>query len=177
MALVWLADPGPVLFRQRRVGRGGVPFIMLKIRTMHQNNDDSSFRDYNKRELLGLVSPTRAGLFRLEHDNRVIPVGRFLRRYAIDELPQLINVIRGEMSLVGPRPLQSWEVEHLSADQRRRHDMPPGLTGLWQVRGRSRLSMPDMLHLDLAYVDHHSLGLDFEIILQTLPAVLRDDSC
>jgi lipopolysaccharide/colanic/teichoic acid biosynthesis glycosyltransferase len=177
MAAVWLSDPGTVVFRQRRIGHNGVPFMMLKVRTMYENNDDSAFRNYNTKELLGKASPTSSGLFRLEHDDRVIPVGRFLRRYAIDELPQLVNVIRGEMSVVGPRPLQPWEVELFTDEQRRRHDVPPGITGVWQVSGQNRLSIPQMLQLDLDYVDHHSISLDFTIILRTFPALVRDDTC
>jgi lipopolysaccharide/colanic/teichoic acid biosynthesis glycosyltransferase len=176
MAIVWLCDPGTVLFRQLRIGCCGVPFMILKVRTMYENNDDSKFRDYNTRELRGGASPDSDGLYRLEHDDRIIPVGRFLRRFAIDELPQLLNVIRGEMSLVGPRPLQPWEVELLPKEYCRRHDFPPGLTGLWQVSGQNRLSMLEMLEIDLAYIDRYRLCLDFQIMLQTLPAVFRDDT-
>jgi lipopolysaccharide/colanic/teichoic acid biosynthesis glycosyltransferase len=149
--------------------------MMLKIRTMYENNDDSRFRDYNIRELLGDAEPTTEGHFRLEHDERVIPLGRLLRRYGIDELPQLLNVIRGEMSLVGPRPLQPWEVEFLSDEQRRRHDFPPGITGLWQIMGQSRLNMREMLKLDLAYLDQHSMWFDMKIIIRTLLALVRND--
>jgi lipopolysaccharide/colanic/teichoic acid biosynthesis glycosyltransferase len=175
--VVYLVDPGSVLFRQLRVGRNGLPFMMLKIRTMYENNDDSRFRDYNTRELLGNAEPTSEGLFQLENDDRVIPCGRFLRRYAIDELPQLINVIRGEMSLVGPRPLQPWEVDLFTKEQRRRHNFPPGITGLWQVSGQNRINARQMLELDLNYIEQYSLSLDLQIILRTLPAVARNDRC
>jgi lipopolysaccharide/colanic/teichoic acid biosynthesis glycosyltransferase len=177
MLVVYLIDPGSVLFRQPRIGRNGLPFMMLKIRTMYEGSSDSRFRDYNIRELLGNAEPSNKGLFRLEDDDRIIKCGRLIRRYAIDELPQLINVIRGEMSLVGPRPLQPWEVELFTNEEHRRHSLLPGMTGLWQVSGRNRLSMRQMLDLDLAYVDHHSLSLDIKIILSTLPAVFRDDTC
>jgi lipopolysaccharide/colanic/teichoic acid biosynthesis glycosyltransferase len=175
--VVYLADPGSLLFRQLRIGRNGIPFMMLKIRTMYANNDDSRFRDYNIRELFDNAEASSEGLFRLEHDDRVIPCGRFLRRHGIDELPQLINVIRGEMSLVGPRPLQDWEVGLLTKEQQRRHSFPPGITGLWQVSGRNRLTARQMLELDLHYVDCHCMRLDFEIILQTLPTLFRNDTC
>jgi lipopolysaccharide/colanic/teichoic acid biosynthesis glycosyltransferase len=115
-------------------------------------------------------------VFKLEDDPRVMPVGRFLRRYSIDELPQLLNVLRGEMSLVGPRPSLPWEVELYSPEQRRRHECLPGLTGLWQVSGRNRLSMQQMLSLDLEYVERQSLRLDLWVLWRTLSAVLAGDT-
>lgn len=176
IALVQLTDPGPVFFRQARIGQGGRPFTMLKLRTMHVGNNDSAFREFNIRELRGEAGPSRDGMFRLENDPRVLPVGRLLRRYSVDELPQLINVLRGEMSLVGPRPSLPWEVELYTPEQRRRHQCLPGLTGLWQVSGRSRLSIQQMLELDLTYVERRSLLLDLKILWWTLPAVLRSDT-
>jgi lipopolysaccharide/colanic/teichoic acid biosynthesis glycosyltransferase len=176
MAWIRISDPGPVLFRQVRVGKGGRPFTMLKLRTMYIDNDDCAFREFNTRELLGEAQPRRDGMFKLDDDPRILPGGRFLRRYSIDELPQLINVLKGDMSLVGPRPSLPWEVELYSSEQRRRHDCLPGMTGLWQVSGRSRLTMQQMLEIDLAYVEQRSLGLDLWILLHTLPAVLLGDT-
>jgi lipopolysaccharide/colanic/teichoic acid biosynthesis glycosyltransferase len=174
-ALVWLGSPGPVLFRQIRVGRDEQPFALLKFRTMHVGGDDAAARDFNARELNGeLTTPPDGGVFKLENDPRITPVGRLLRRWSIDELPQLLNVLRGEMSLVGPRPSLPWEVELFTAEQRRRHACLPGLTGLWQVSGRNRLSMPQMLALDVLYAERCSLALDLRILLQTPRAVLLD---
>lgn len=176
MALIRLSDPGPVLFRQVRVGQGGRPFTMLKLRTMYLDNDDCAFREFNTRELLEEAQPGSDGIFKLDSDPRILPGGGFLRRYSIDELPQLINVLRAEMSLVGPRPSLPWEVELYSPEQRRRHDCLPGMTGLWQISGRSRLTVQQMLELDLTYVEHQSLRLDLYILLHTLPAVLLGET-
>ncbi|WP_457092742.1 sugar transferase [Microvirga sp. P5_D2] len=176
IALIRLSDPGPVLFRQVRIGQGGRPFTMLKLRTMYLDNDDCAFREFNTREFLGDAQPSSDGIFKLDSDPRVLPGGSFLRRYSIDELPQLINVLRGEMSLVGPRPSLPWEVELYSPEQRHRHDCLPGMTGLWQVSGRSRLTVQQMLELDLTYVEHRSLRLDLWILLHTLPAVLLGET-
>ncbi|MGL4968152.1 MAG: sugar transferase [Inquilinus sp.] len=176
IALVQLTDPGPVFFRQVRIGLGGRPFAMFKLRTMYVGNDDSAFQEFNIRELRGEAAPGRDGMFRLENDPRVLPIGKLLRRYSIDELPQLINVLRGEMSLVGPRPSLPWEVELYTPEQQRRHQCLPGLTGLWQVSGRNRLSIQQMLELDLIYVEQRSLLLDLKVLWRTLPAVLRSDT-
>jgi lipopolysaccharide/colanic/teichoic acid biosynthesis glycosyltransferase len=174
-AIIKMSSAGPVLFRQTRVGRDEKPFAMLKLRTMHIGRDDSAHREFNKRELQGLSSPeTSDGVFKLEHDPRITWIGRFLRRFSVDELPQLINVLRGEMSLVGPRPSLPWEVELFSAEQRRRHLCTPGITGLWQVSGRNTLSMVEMLRLDVEYVERQSLWLDLWILLRTPNAVLFD---
>ncbi len=171
--LVRLTSPGPVLYRQTRVGQGEQPFIMFKFRTMHVDSDDRAHREFNVLELSGNANVgTSDGVFKLEHDPRVTWIGRFLRRFSIDELPQLFNIIRGEMSMVGPRPSLPWEVELYTLEQRRRHDCLPGITGLWQVSGRNRLSMPEMLALDLVYVERRSLLLDLWILLRTPRAVL-----
>jgi len=175
-ALVRLSSPGPVLFRQVRIGRGERPFTMFKLRTMYADSDEQASREFNMRELLGEAEPGSDGVFKVENDPRIVPVARFLRWYSIDELPQLLNVLRGEMSLVGPRPSLPWEVELYSPEQRRRHECLPGLTGLWQVSGRNRLSMPQMLSLDLEYVERQSLWLDLWILWRTLSAVLAGDT-
>ena len=176
-ALVRSTSPGPVLFRQIRVGLHEQPFVMLKFRTMRDGCADGPLREMNLAELRGSADPgTRDGVFKLEDDPRVTAVGRFLRRFSIDELPQLFNVLRGEMSLVGPRPALPWEVELFTREQRRRHACVPGMTGLWQVSGRNHLSMPDMLALDLLYVERRSMLLDLRILLRTPLVVLFDTS-
>lgn len=166
-----LTSPGPVLFRQTRIGENERPFAMLKFRTMHVDADDKLQRELNRRELAG-EAVAEDGIFKPEHDPRITPVGGFLRRSSIDELPQLINVLRGEMSIIGPRPSLPWEVEMFTREQRRRHLCRPGITGLWQVCGRNRLSMKKMLALDLLYLRYRSLRLDFWILRQTPRAVL-----
>jgi exopolysaccharide biosynthesis polyprenyl glycosylphosphotransferase len=165
-ALVRLESPGPALFRQTRVGRGGRTFTMLKLRTMCA---DAEAR-------LGplAAAPDREDqvLFKMRDDPRVTRLGRWLRRYSLDELPQLVNVVRGEMALVGPRPPLPREVERYDGDARRRLVVTPGLTGLWQVSGRSDLSWEETVRLDLSYVENWSLGLDLRILVRTVAAVL-----
>ena len=139
--LVRATSPGPGFFRQARLGRAKRTFRLLKLRTMYRDNDDRIHREYVTRQLAGDRSSGdgRRGLFKLEDDPRVTPVGRWLRRTSLDELPQLLNVLKGDMSLVGPRPVLAWEAEMFSPEQQRRFDVRPGITGLWQVSGRSRL--------------------------------------
>jgi lipopolysaccharide/colanic/teichoic acid biosynthesis glycosyltransferase len=170
---VRISSRGPVLFRQQRVGYGGKPFTMWKFRTMRVGNDDSAHRAYVRAMLSSgeHLEPGRLGLHKLD-DARVTVVGRLLRRTSVDELPQLFNVLRGDMSLVGPRPALPWEVELLSPLDRTRFDVKPGMTGLWQVTGRSRLTMRQALELDRAYVTQQSLLLDLKILLKTIPVVL-----
>lgn len=165
-AAIKIVDPGPVLFRQVRVGHGGDEFSMLKFRTMCV--DAESKID----GLLGL-SDASGVLFKMRNDPRVTRIGSFLRRYSLDELPQLINVLCGQMSLVGPRPPLPREVEQYERDVYRRFAVRPGVTGLWQVSGRSDLSWEDAVRLDIRYVERWSLLLDIFIILRTLGAVLR----
>ena len=162
-----LESRGPVLFRQLRAGRGGKPFEVLKFRSMYVDAD----RD--KRELLERNEMEHGVLFKMRADPRVGKVGGVLRRLSLDELPQLINVLRGDMSLVGPRPLVLDESEALGSSwPARRLDLRPGLTGPWQISGRSDLSVQDMVRLDFQYVTGWSLARDIEIILATVPAVL-----
>jgi lipopolysaccharide/colanic/teichoic acid biosynthesis glycosyltransferase len=173
--LVRLTSRGPALFRQERLGRERKPFTVLKFRTMHIGNDDRIHRDY----VTGLLSADAAapagdsGLFKLDADPRVTRVGAWLRRTSLDELPQLFNVLRGEMSLVGPRPVLPWEARLFSEAYQRRFAVKPGITGLWQVSGRSRLSMRTALELDVEYVLRRSLALDLSILLRTGPALFR----
>jgi lipopolysaccharide/colanic/teichoic acid biosynthesis glycosyltransferase len=171
MAAVRLSGPGPVLFRQERLGLGGERFVLLKLRTMHADSTDTLHREYVRRMFAGKERPVD-GLFKLQQDCRVTRVGTVLRRTSIDELPQLWNVIRGEMSLVGPRPALSWEVELFPHWAHRRFDVRPGLSGLWQVSGRNRLTMAEGLALDVRYVDEQRLRLDLVILLRTVLTVL-----
>jgi lipopolysaccharide/colanic/teichoic acid biosynthesis glycosyltransferase len=167
---------GPVLFKQSRIGLGDQPFLMFKFRSMvvHAPSDDSALRKAFHDELAGIAQPENDS-FKLANDPRVTRVGAILRATSLDEITQLLNVVKGEMSLVGPRPALDWEHEAFAAEYKRRTDVLPGITGLWQVSGRSHLSTPEMLDLDLEYVDRRSLGLDLQILFRTIPTVLRGD--
>ncbi|MEM9652340.1 MAG: sugar transferase [Actinomycetota bacterium] len=161
------SSTGPMLYRQLRIGTGGFPFQILKFRTMYVDNDDSAQRAQNRREILENVEAVKD-----DADPRITPVGRFLRRTSLDELPQLLNVLRAEMSLVGPRPSLLWETELFQPASRRRLRSRPGITGLWQVSGRADLSMSEMLALDLDYVDRMSPRLDVTCLARTATSVV-----
>ena len=173
--VVRLTSQGPALYRQDRLGRRKRTFTLMKLRTMYVNNDDRIHREY----VTGLltsdqpVTGGQGGLFKLERDPRITPVGKWLRKTSLDELPQFFNVLKGEMSLVGPRPVLAWEAELFSSAHQERFKVKPGLTGLWQVSGRSRLPMQEALDLDTEYVRRRSLPLDLKILLLTLPALFR----
>ncbi len=175
---VKLTSPGPVLFRQRRVGQHGIPFTFLKFRSMRVNNDAEIHRQYVTRLIAWDVNGKGAGhngnaVFKITNDPRVTRLGRFLRKTSLDELPQLLNVVAGTMSLVGPRPPVPYEYEAYDVWHRRRVlEAKPGITGLWQVNGRSRLRFDDMVRLDLRYAEAASLWLDLKILLRTPAAVL-----
>jgi lipopolysaccharide/colanic/teichoic acid biosynthesis glycosyltransferase len=171
--LIRATTPGPALFRQTRLGRYGRPFVLYKFRTMYTDCADDIHRDYVRKLFAQDEAPVGGlrGLYKLEADPRVTPVGRLLRRTSIDELPQLLNVIRGDMSLVGPRPALAWEAE-LFGPAHQRFLVPPGVTGLWQVSGRNRLTMRQGLVLDIEYVQRQTFALDLAILFKTLPAVL-----
>ena len=173
-ATIRLTTPGPALFRQIRLGQDRRPFMLCKFRTMYSGCPDDVHREYVRKLLTDSQPPDggREGVFKLGGDSRITPVGRLLRRTSIDELPQLLNIIRGDMSLVGPRPALGWEAEMFGADYERRFAVPPGLTGLWQVSGRNALTMKDGLDLDIEYVDRQSLALDLWILARTIPVVL-----
>ena len=172
--MVRLTTPGPALFRQVRLGRERRPFLLYKFRTMVDGTPGDVHREYVSKLLTDDQPPAggRRGLYKLEDDPRITPLGRLLRRMSIDELPQLLNVIRGEMSLVGPRPALPWEAELMAPADSQRFRVLPGLTGLWQVSGRSRLTMRQALDLDVEYVRRQSFALDFGILLKTVPVVL-----
>jgi lipopolysaccharide/colanic/teichoic acid biosynthesis glycosyltransferase len=175
---VRLSSPGPAVFRQERLGLGKRPFTLLKFRTMYVDRGDAPHRAYVTL-LLTQEAPPRGGdrgLFKLEEDPRVTPLGRWLRRTSLDELPQLVNVLRGDMSLVGPRPALAWEAAFYRDVDHLRFQVLPGITGLWQVSGRSRLSMREGLALDVEYVRRRSLRLDLWILARTIPTLLRTEA-
>jgi lipopolysaccharide/colanic/teichoic acid biosynthesis glycosyltransferase len=168
-------SPGPVLFRQRRAGQDGRPFTMLKFRTMRVGADSAPHREYAAAFIRGQARQHPVGTngtFKLVQDSRVTAVGRWLRRTSIDELPQLWNVLKGEMSLVGPRPPIPYEIEHYQPAHLRRLSVKPGMTGLWQIGGRSDTTFEQMVALDLEYIRKRSLLLDLRILAGTIPAVL-----
>lgn len=176
-ALVKLNSKGPVLFKQERLGQFGKPFTFLKFRSMYVNNDHSIHKDFMKRVITGdhngEVEGEKEKVYKMTNDPRITPLGRFLRRTSLDELPQFINVLKGDMSLVGPRPPIAYECQEYDIWHRRRVlEVKPGITGLWQVRGRSRIRFDDMVRLDLQYVRSWSLWLDLQILLKTPAAVL-----
>ena len=172
-----LSSKGPVFFRQQRVGQFGAPFVFLKFRSMRVDNDCAIHRDYVKALISGRAeqkssSGTGQGVYKLTKDPRVTRIGALLRRTSLDELPQLYNVLKGEMSLVGPRPAIPYEVEAYELWHRRRVlEAKPGLTGLWQVKGRSRVTFDEMVRLDVRYAITRSLWLDLKIMMGTPRAV------
>jgi len=173
-----LSSPGPVLFRQKRIGQYGVAFTFLKFRSMYAVNDSQIHKDYVTRFISGIVEAKVSagngdGVYKITADPRVTRVGRFLRKTSLDELPQFLNVFRGEMSLVGPRPPIPYELDTYDIWHRRRLlEVKPGITGLWQVNGRSRLRFDEMVRLDLRYAKAWSVWLDLKILLKTPRAVL-----
>jgi len=177
-AAVKLSSKGPIFFRQKRVGLHGQHFTFLKFRSMYNANDPAIHREYIEKFIAGRAqkSSDNKGMFKLANDPRITPVGRFLRRTSLDELPQFINVLRGDMSLVGPRPPIPYEVSKYETWHKRRFLMvKPGITGLWQVTGRSKTTFDEMVRLDLRYAKSRSLWLDVKILVQTPLAVIKGD--
>lgn len=162
---VRLSSRGPILYRSMRRGIGQRPFACLKFRTMHTDAEEYQAE-------LEELNEASGALFKIRQDPRLTPIGHLLRRFSLDELPQLVNVLRGEMSLVGPRPLPERDYAMLEDWHRKRYLVLPGLTGLWQVSGRSELDFDDLVHLDFIYLESWSLALDLTILLKTIPAVL-----
>ena len=170
--VVKLTSSGPVLFRQTRIGRNGRPFTFLKFRSMYHGSDSVIHQEFVTRLIKGELEPGTTQ-FKIVGDPRVTPIGRFLRKTSLDELPQLFNVIAGDMSLVGPRPPVPYEFDRYQLWHRRRVvNATPGITGLWQVQGRSRVGFDDMVRLDLRYARAWSLWLDLKILLETPRAVV-----
>jgi lipopolysaccharide/colanic/teichoic acid biosynthesis glycosyltransferase len=176
-----LTSEGPIVFQQERLGQFGTRFMFLKFRTMYTNNDPNVHREYTRRFIAGQSSsgnaePGKPAVYKITNDSRVTPIGRFLRKTSLDELPQFWNVLRGEMSLVGPRPPVPYEFEVYDIWHRRRVlEAKPGVTGLWQVSGRSRMCFDDMVRLDLRYSQSWSLLLDLKILIATPRAVISGE--
>ncbi|ABF41592.1 Undecaprenyl-phosphate galactosephosphotransferase [Candidatus Koribacter versatilis Ellin345] len=169
--LVRRSSSGPILFRQKRVGCGGNEFTMYKFRTMTVG-DESAHRDYALQWIRsGETARQSNGSFKLNDDARITSIGRRLRKFSFDELPQIFNVLKGDMSLVGPRPAIPYEVDEYAPWQRQRLGTLPGITGLWQVSGRNRLSFDHMVELDIEYIRNWSIGSDLQILWKTIPAV------
>jgi exopolysaccharide biosynthesis polyprenyl glycosylphosphotransferase len=165
--LIKLDSPGPVFFRQERVGLNKRRFRLFKFRTMMDGADKQQL-------LLERLNEAEGPVFKIKDDPRITRIGKFLRRFSIDELPQLFNVLRGDMSLVGPRPLPVRDIERIDAQwHKRRLSVKPGVTCLWQVNGRSNVNFDHWVQMDLEYIDKWSLGLDIRILLKTIPAVLK----
>jgi exopolysaccharide biosynthesis polyprenyl glycosylphosphotransferase len=173
---IWISDGRPIFFSQKRVGIRGEPFELLKFRTMRTGASDHAHREYVERWIgqnRHAAQLNGQQVFKLIDDPRITRIGKVLRSLAIDELPQLINVLRGEMSLVGPRPALPYEVELYKDWHKRRLDALPGITGLWQVNGRNRLGFDEMVRLDLEYLNSWSLASDLKILFRTIPALIQ----
>ena len=174
--LIRIDSKGPIFFRQRRVGKNGVQFDMFKLRSMYVDSDDSFHRESIKQYMNGAALNDKVNadnLYKLVDDPRVTRIGRFIRKFSIDELPQFINVFRGEMTLVGPRPPLPYEVEEYDSHHWIRLSGKPGLTGTWQVYGRSRVPFQKMVEMDIEYLGEQSLLLDLKLIALTLPVMLK----
>jgi lipopolysaccharide/colanic/teichoic acid biosynthesis glycosyltransferase len=169
--LVYCSSPGPILYRQQRVGQNRTSFTLFKFRTMYHGASSEVHQSYCRALIQGKASAT-GNTFKLRNDSRITPIGRILRRLSVDELPQLFNVLRGEMSLVGPRPPLPYEVAEYGPRELGRLAVPPGLTGLWQVSGRATLNFHQMIDLDMAYIERCSLWLDLQILARTPIVVL-----
>ena len=179
--LVKLSSKGPVFFKQERLGKFGKPFTFLKFRSMYANNDHKIHQNFIKRVIKGEHDGIAEGggkpVYKMTNDPRITRIGQFIRRTSLDELPQFINVLRGDMSLVGPRPPIAYECEEYDLWHRRRVlEVKPGITGLWQVKGRSRIRFDDMVRLDLQYARTWSLWLDVQILWRTPRALFSDDA-
>jgi exopolysaccharide biosynthesis polyprenyl glycosylphosphotransferase len=166
-------SPGPIFFRQKRLGEGMKEFTLLKFRTMRADADDGEHRDYIKRTMESNSALRPSGLYKLDRTNVVTPFGSWLRKTSLDELPQLINVLRGDMSLVGPRPCLRYETEHFEAHHFERFLVPAGMTGLWQTTARARTSFRDALDMDVTYARNWSLGLDLWLLFRTPLQLVR----
>jgi lipopolysaccharide/colanic/teichoic acid biosynthesis glycosyltransferase len=186
MVLIWpifliigiaikLNSPGPIFYKHRRIGKDGKLFSLYKFRSMEYGSDDSNYLLYlselieSEKDGSGKGKPYR----KLTEDRRVTKVGRFLRNYYLDELPQILNILDGSMSLVGPRPHVQLEVDRYTPEQRRRLSAVPGMTGLWQVSGKAECTFSELITLDLKYIDHWSFGLDIQILLRTFLLMMR----
>jgi lipopolysaccharide/colanic/teichoic acid biosynthesis glycosyltransferase len=170
--IIRIDSGGPVIFRQQRLGKGMRSFTVLKFRTMRHNADVAPHREYIESLIGQPAGPERGRLYKLSVDDRVTSVGRLLRSWSLDELPQLVNVLRGDMALVGPRPVVPYEVDSYPPSYLQRFAVKPGLTGLWQVSGRNERTYDEMVRFDIEYAERASLLLDLQILIRTLPVVL-----
>jgi lipopolysaccharide/colanic/teichoic acid biosynthesis glycosyltransferase len=181
--LIKLTSPGPVLFKQIRVGKDGREFTFYKFRSMRVDCDDTAHREYIKLFIEGNEAElaryqTKKKFYKMACDDRITFVGKFLRRTSLDELPQLINVLRGDMSMVGPRPHLPYEVELYKDWHRRRLQGMPGITGWWQIHGRSRVTFDESVRMDIWYLEHQSLIMDIRIMLRTITkAIVGRGAC
>jgi len=176
--LIKLTSKGPVFFKQERIGERGEVFVIYKFRTMRKGADDSIHREFTKNFILGKIDKTtldgqKASVYKITKDPRITGIGNFLRKTSLDELPQFINILKGEMTIVGPRPPLPYEYEYYDEWHKLRLKVKPGLTGLWQVSGRSSVPFNEMVMLDLYYIENWSLMLDLKIILRTIPVMFR----
>lgn len=177
-AAIRIGSPGPVFYRQTRMGRRGQPFTLYKFRSMVVDNNDEAHREYIASLMRGeaaAVGENGETVYKLVDDPRVTRIGAFLRRFSLDELPQLWNVVRGDMSLVGPRPCLPYEWDLYEEWQKHRLDVLPGITGLWQVCGRSQVTFEEMVLLDLHYIANWSVSLDLVLLGRTLPVVVSGE--
>ena len=175
--LIKLTSRGPIFYSQKRIGEHGEGFTLFKFRTMRQDSDDSIHREFARSFIEGRMPNSSLdektpSVYKLTNDPRVTAVGNFLRKTSLDELPQFINILKGEMTIVGPRPPLQYELEHYEEWHKLRLEVRPGLTGLWQVSGRSSVPFDEMVKLDLYYIEHWSLLLDLKIMLRTIPVML-----
>jgi lipopolysaccharide/colanic/teichoic acid biosynthesis glycosyltransferase len=169
VAAIKIYSPGPIFYRQQRIGRDGRPFDMLKFRSMHVGNSSASHREFMQRMIRENLRPEDVGLkvMKLQGDPRITKPGKLLRVLSLDELPQFINVLKGEMSIVGPRPPLPYEYELYSDWHKARLAVLPGITGLWQVTAHNQVSFDEMVRIDLDYIETMSLGLDIKIMVLT----------
>ncbi|MDI6701266.1 MAG: exopolysaccharide biosynthesis polyprenyl glycosylphosphotransferase [bacterium] len=170
--IIKIDSSGPVFFLQERVGKNGKKFKMLKFRTMYKDNDERVHKEYVTK-LIKEGKKDESGIYKIKDDPRITKIGKFLRAFSFDEFPQLINVLKGEMSLVGPRPPIEYEVENYDQWHKRRLSVKPGMTGMWQVSGRNRVGFEDMVLLDIYYVENFNIWLDIIILLKTIPAIVK----
>ncbi len=175
--LIKLTSRGPVFYSQLRIGERGEVFTLYKFRTMRQGADDAIHREFTRSFIEGRMSNSSLdekspSVYKLTNDPRVTSIGNFLRKTSLDELPQFINILKGEMTIVGPRPPLQYELEYYEEWHKLRLEVRPGLTGLWQVSGRSSVPFNEMVKLDLYYIEHWTLLLDFKIMMRTIPVML-----
>jgi lipopolysaccharide/colanic/teichoic acid biosynthesis glycosyltransferase len=174
-----LSSKGPVFFRQNRIGYGGKEFTLLKFRSMHVNNDEAVHKEFTKNFINGNNADNQGakdGVYKIKRDPRITKVGKFLRKTSLDELPQLFNVLKGDMSLVGPRPAIFYEVEEYDIWHKRRVlEVKPGITGVWQVKGRSKTTFDEMVRMDIQYIKRWSVLWDVMLILRTPFAVFMTE--